>query len=122
MAKSTESQPNSAREIPSIADAWLSGFRVNPFVAAGETCSKACSRWLQEYVRFAGERLQKAHEAGSRLASCENPLDLSQLQQECLQEAFAAYIAESNRIVELALAIGNDVFRPNLVNGRESAD
>lgn len=113
MAKSAEDQPKSAQESPLIADAWLNGFGLNPFAAVG---GKACSEWLQECTRFATERLQKAHEAGTKLVACENVYDLSRLQQEWVQEAFADYVAESNRIVELALATSIDVFRPSVVN------
>lgn len=113
MAKSIEGQPKSVQENPLLADAWLNGFGSNLFAAAGQAYGKACSRWLQECARFAEERLQKAHEAGARLVSCENTYDLSRVQQEYLHEVFSAYVAESNRVVELAVDIGKDAFRQN---------
>jgi hypothetical protein len=122
MTKSAEGQPKSRQENPAITGAWLNGFGLNPFAGAGEAYGAACSSWLRECARFTTERLEKDRKAGTRLASCENLYDFAQLQQEWMQEVLQDYMRESNRVAELAFAIGADVFRPGAPNGGKPKD
>jgi hypothetical protein len=88
---------------------------------SGKACAKACFAWQEEVMRFASDRLKKDSEFGRSMSTCQNWTDLAKLQQQWAAVAAQDYVAEANRLAQLASEVTQDGIAAWQRNGKSPA-
>ena len=110
MTKHTQQQQKlGPTGLTAVPLAWFDGSFLESFTRTTEACGKAYRAWQEEVVRFTSERLERDNEFGRKLVACRDWGDAAKLQQDWAAAMAQDYLSESNRIIQLASKLGNDV-------------